>query len=96
MRSIVVVVGLITLAFSVAHANVNCEWRYKCELVLETDPFICGRWSPETEEICPPNVEPSVAGEGDVVSFTPFKIIKAPCNPPYEQTRSGDCRRKFV
>lgn len=90
-------VGLLTLALAVllVHGNVNCEWRYKCELVLETDPFICGRWSPETEEVCPPNVEPS-SGDTEAVSFTAFKIIKAPCNAPYVQTRTGECRRKFV
>lgn len=93
-RLVIAASGLVVLTFAIAfaHANVNCEWRYKCELVLETDPFICGKWAPEAEEICPPNEEPSV---GDAVSFTTFKIIKAPCNPPYIQTRSGECRRKF-
>lgn len=78
----------------------DCAWKYKCEWVLQQEPFICGQWAPEAEKICPTEEELATTttvpdAVEDVGSFTPFHMIKAPCNAPYVSDRHGKCRLVF-
>lgn len=88
---LLVVVVVLVAAVSTVGVLANeqdCDWKYKCEEVLQQDPFICGRWAPEAEKICPPAAD-------DVGSFSPFHVIKAPCNAPFATDRWGKCRLVF-
>lgn len=84
--------------------GVDCEWKYRCDLVLQREPFICGRWASEAEKICPQQQpttsapEPAAPAEEDedVGSFRPFHMIKAPCLAPHVSDRHGRCRLPFA
>lgn len=95
----VVVLLLLFLLSSVASdedTGVNCEWKYKCELVWSREPFVCGRWAPEAEKICPTTVPPPAAADDDEVVATSFQMIRAPCTHPFMWDRAGKCRKAFV
>lgn len=85
--------------------GVDCEWKYKCELVLQREPFICGQWASEAEKICPQQQQEATTSapepaaeeeEEDVGSFRPFQMIKAPCLAPHVSDRQGRCRLPFA
>ena len=77
--------------------GVDCEWKYKCEEVLQSEPFICGRWSPNVEKICPQAAQKQQEQpDEDVGTFTPFSMIKAPCTAPYAEDHQGKCRLVFA
>lgn len=91
---------ILLLGWTGAPASADCEWKYKCDWVLQREPFICGRWAPDAEKICSPSTAQSRAvaediTEEDVGSFQPFQVIKAPCIAPYVSNRRGKCRLVF-
>lgn len=87
----------VILAETETDLGADCEWKYQCEWLLQKEPFICGRWAPEAEKICPPSTTTTPRqAEEDVGSFSPFHMIKAPCLAPYISDRHGKCRLAFV
>lgn len=81
-----------------------CEWHYKCEDVLQSDPFICGRFAEYPVKVCPTAVTlPDVQKDGSAIEATTaepvsantFNIIRAPCLYPYREDRHGECRIPF-
>lgn len=108
--TVLLLVSIATLSFGPVRVlaedgggGVDCEWKYKCELVLQREPFICGQWASEAEKICPQQQQEATtsapepaAEEEDVGSFRPFHMIKAPCLAPHVSDRQGRCRLPFA
>lgn len=43
----------ITIGCAVAEGGgEKCQWSYKCDIVLENDPFVCGKWRNTPDIVC--------------------------------------------